>query len=333
MTHTTRITAVFSAKGGVGKSSLACALAFAAAAEGRRVWVWDLDMFGTSLADGLGLLAPRLHTRRDNGEFEMNVPPDGQFLEPSQIMEGRRARLLARRGAMGIPFLNYAFHFSRHGDVDCRLDALCWKHPQEETIRWLPSSPLNHDVIRAVDQLHGNRDDPLAWMRRFSWLLHAAWALDPAIDDHILDLPPGLFGFTREVVRLLTTLAQDDPFPADFAPLPELTQSWDPRFFLVASPDRNDLKATFSHPVLVDAPGVVPVVNRNDKPPETILSWLRLNIPAMPFDWRRILFVDEDRDALGELFRRDRLPLVGREWARLASTETIRGAWNPRRLP
>ena len=67
-----------SAKGGVGKSTLAVACAKLIASEaGRRCVLVDADMTGTSLADGLKLCAPDVTAGRD-GRPKSDAAPTGR---------------------------------------------------------------------------------------------------------------------------------------------------------------------------------------------------------------------------------------------------------------
>jgi len=78
---TTRVIAVASGKGGVGKSSVTVNLAAALAAQGFRVGVLDADIWGFSVPRMLGLEG-RLEGSTEDGKIVPNITPIGDgFLE------------------------------------------------------------------------------------------------------------------------------------------------------------------------------------------------------------------------------------------------------------
>ncbi len=77
LTDVEHIIAVSSCKGGVGKSTVACALAQELSHRGFKVGILDLDIYGPSLPSLLGLTSVELHS----DEFKMLLPVDHQGLK------------------------------------------------------------------------------------------------------------------------------------------------------------------------------------------------------------------------------------------------------------
>src|SRR5580698_1045668 len=80
-----------SAKGGVGKSTLAIACARLLAEASRTVVLIDADLTGTSLADGLCLCAPEV-ARRPDGRLDFDAAPTGRHLTREATVAQRNAR-------------------------------------------------------------------------------------------------------------------------------------------------------------------------------------------------------------------------------------------------
>ena len=93
----TRVLAVASGKGGVGKSSLTANLAVALAAAGFRVGLLDADLYGHSIPDimGLGDTSPTLVD-----DLLMPVPAFGVKVMSIGLLKERRDQVIAWRGPM-----------------------------------------------------------------------------------------------------------------------------------------------------------------------------------------------------------------------------------------
>lgn len=247
-----------SVKGGVGKSSLAVVTAKWLASAGRRPLLVDADLTGTSLSDGLKLVAPKLPVDAE-GTLSLVAPAEG-FLSYEETRAARRRRDAAGHTDLpiGIPFLNDALGF--YGDDnDCRVDAMFWRHEVDDGVKYLPSSALRCDIEGALTWL--NDPKPFAWVRRLAWVLEAALRYCPDITDVILDLPPGVWGFTHEALVLASNMAQG-PLVEGYPAWPE--RQWNIRPFLVCSADSNDVLVALDYVGRhsVELPGLVPILNR-----------------------------------------------------------------------
>ncbi len=131
---------------------------------------------------------------------------------------------------------------------------------------YLPSSPLHRDVSVALGWLYLDHEDegPSRWLTRVAWLLDALCAQLPRLTDIVVDLPPGLHGFTRDILILMHRVARGLPLPEGAPDWPPEGLSLHVNPFLVMSEDMNDLAVALeyfaaNHPRLTE---LVPVVNR-----------------------------------------------------------------------
>lgn len=226
MTRRVHLHAFCSAGGGVGKSTLAVASARILAHDpaGARVPVLiDVDLTGASLADGLRLCAPRLPQRPD-GTLDLDSAPTGQFFSLAETFAQRQARntrLVWHPGAyetrpLCIPFLNDALAYTAtEQEQECRIDAMLWRHEEEDGVRYLPSSSLPDDAAVALGWLHG-QDEPDRLLCRLCWILDELLLRMPQVTDLILDLPPGLAGLSRLVLDLVRYLDDQVALPAGY---------------------------------------------------------------------------------------------------------------------
>ena len=99
----TRVIAVTSGKGGVGKSSLTAGLAAALAAQGLRVGLVDADVFGFSIPGIMGLSR------------------DGQVAQPSRVDD-----MIVPPVAHGVKVISIGMFL---GDADPRTTAVSWRGP------------------------------------------------------------------------------------------------------------------------------------------------------------------------------------------------------------
>jgi ATP-binding protein involved in chromosome partitioning len=93
----TKILAVASGKGGVGKSSVTVNLALAMAAEGRKVGILDADIYGHSVPAMLGIADERPTQVED---MIMPVPVKGLSVISIGMLKPRRDQVVAWRGPM-----------------------------------------------------------------------------------------------------------------------------------------------------------------------------------------------------------------------------------------
>lgn len=114
----TRIYAIASGKGGVGKSSITVGLATSLAQSGLTVGILDADVYGHSIPDMLGITASPL--RVDS----MIMPPQGHGIRVMSMLplkRGGRHEPLAMRGPMLHKYLESFFAEVWWGDLDVLL--------------------------------------------------------------------------------------------------------------------------------------------------------------------------------------------------------------------
>jgi len=301
-----------SIKGGVGKSTLAVACARLLAEQDRQAVLIDADLTGTSLADGLELVAPDLVPRED-GTLDLSAPPTGRLLTTDETVDAmlQRAAFADRLAApAGVPFFNDILTYQNDDPgLDCRMDALFWHHALEDGVRYLPSSSMDFDVERALPYLLEDQDS--SWTRRFAWILAMLTEQLPDLTDIIVDLPPGLFGFAHAVLNLISHLEAEVAFPEGF---PDLSQdgsvNWKLRPYLVTTRDANDLYAAlrFYNRLLEPLPNLVPLVNRVSEGWEQVLEQVRKRTASNAIERRLVRVADEPR-TLGRVFFDRRLQL------------------------
>ncbi len=120
---TTRVVAVASGKGGVGKSSVTVNLAAALAAQGRRVGVLDADIWGFSVPRMLGLDG-RLEGSTDDGKIVPHTTPMGDgVLEVVSMgfLVDKEESALMWRGLMLNRAVQHFLEDVRWGDLDYLL--------------------------------------------------------------------------------------------------------------------------------------------------------------------------------------------------------------------
>jgi len=286
-----------SVKGGVGKSTLAVACAKLLARFGRLPVLVDCDMAGTSLADGLRLLAPRV-ALADDTAMDLNAPPAGNFLDWETTRRQRAARRDGRRPAPP-PYLNDALRADA-----LQVDAVLWRHERDDGVRYLPSSPLQADIATALGWLSAS---PFDWLQAFTWLLEALIAQQPALTDIVLDLPPGVWGFAHEVLVLTAALQRGESLPEGYPSWTGLT--WTAKPFLVMTADRGDLLPALEYLAReVHVEGhlhdLIPIVNRRTEAlGETRKAARELLGPALgPLGVEEPLRAVDILPALGKLF-------------------------------
>ena len=241
MTRSIRFHAFCSAKGGVGKSTLAVMSASWLAEHDRSVVLLDVDLTGNSLADGLQLCAPEVALLHD-GTMDLLAPPTGRYLSRVETVSLRDQRQwnAGSETVMPPPFLNDALTFPGTQDGrECRFDALLWQHETQPGMRVLPVSSLRRDVTVALGWLY--REEHFRWARRFAWILYALAIQIEHLSDVVIDLPPGLFGFSQATLSILAVLSGSVATPRGFPPFSELGSRIEVNPFLVTTPDGNAL--------------------------------------------------------------------------------------------
>lgn len=295
-----------SAKGGVGKSTLALASAQLLCERARTPVVIDSDLTGTSLAEGLLLCAPVV-TSGAGDVLDLDAPPTGRFHSVEETWRLRDLRKLATTRDLPryLPFFNDALAYrSALPEHDCRVDALLWRHQEEDGVWYLPSSSLSADVERALGWLY--QDEGWKWSRRLAWLLDQMARLLPSLSDVIIDLPPGLFGYAHETLTLLAYLSQGEPIGHGFPHWRDNEFDWRVNPFLVMSPDRGDVYTALESYVKLAgqlAP-LRPLVNRvmTTESSESIQQMVRERFGPSQLE-ESLLFVENRMEDLGRWFR------------------------------
>lgn len=312
-----RVHCFFSVKGGVGKSTLAVAKARLTPHPERCV-VLDMDLTGSSLAEGLKLQAPDIALHGD-GSMDLDAAPTERFLSVDRSRAARDTRKRAEPGLwLPPPFMNDVFrYYSDDPERDCRLDAMCWQDERASGIRYMPSSSIDREIISSLGWLfQDHSSDGGAWLQRFAWILYTFLEQMKELEDIVLDMAPGIFGFTREVLSLLARLAARGSLPQGY---PDLSGSaeWDVRPYLVTSEDRQDLYLAMEsfatmHRTLST---MVPLLNRQTAPLEKAKSDLdrRFKGSLVQGLGHRIRSVGEHRGSLGHLFVEGELSLKTEE--------------------
>ncbi|MFS8068808.1 MAG: P-loop NTPase [Byssovorax sp.] len=258
-----------SVKGGVGKSTLATVCAKLLARRGRVPVLVDCDLTGTSLADGLRLCAPVVAEHED-GAIDLEAPPTGEMLS----LDETRSRRTARRDALRRdgekwkdrprppPYFNDPLNYTFLTKRPARVDALLWKHEREDGVLYLPSSSTHDDVVQSVEWFFG---EPFDWARSFAWTLDGLAQQMPTLTDVVVDLPPGIWGFSHEALVIVSTLLLGEPMPDDYPPWHVGSIRWVPNPFLVMSRDPNDIVPALEYVALQRAKvsTLKPLVNRD----------------------------------------------------------------------
>ncbi len=240
-----------SVKGGVGKSTLstftACALA--QAHPNARVYLIDMDLTGTSLADVLPLEAPQWDGVGVNGVLNLLTRPNGfHSRKETRDCVKHRDRPTATPEAIGVPFLNdYLLFEPKDWDTenDIHHSAISWRMPTgPANLRVFPSSALPRDLSRAIPVIYD--EEHAAFLEaRLEYLLSAI--LEEEEETYVVfDTPPTIPGLSRTVLNLAFRLSRElkTPLAADgFIPfhLEDAVIDW--RAKLVATQDYQDIRA------------------------------------------------------------------------------------------
>lgn len=248
--------AFVSTKGGTGKTTLAVATALALAERGRRVAVYDLDLSGSSIGDGLPLCAPEV--AGEDGQVSLASPAPSLLNRPATL-RARAKRAAERQSFRYLPYLNDALlHTAERGEGPFP-GSYAWRRGPDDPVAWFPSSPCLHDVAVASDWVK-RRDLDRLGLRFFDLAEAACQALK--LDAILLDLPPGVAGFTELFLRRYRQAAG-------------VFSAVTPVF--VTTPDRNDLLPStdyFARAVLA-YPSMRFVLNRSRQPISSVREEVR----------------------------------------------------------
>lgn len=310
MTGTLRCYSFHSVKGGVGKSTLSVvtALALAHKHPGAAVFLVDMDLTGTSLADVLPLEAPKWEGVEAAGPLDLQVPASG-FHEH----ESARARIEERAeaegsAAVGVPFLNdYLLYSTPDWDqgTDVPPAAISWRlQGAPDNLRVLPSSALPRDLVRALPVIYD--EEHAAYLEgRLEYLLAALVSKEPETFV-VFDTPPTIPGLSRSVLSLALRLSHEPKEKLsddeDMPPaLEAATVNW--RAYLVATQDYQDIRAAARWLSLTEDGAVVRLVLNRVGGEKKQREQLHLRALREPGPSERALR-PEDPEALARLDRR-----------------------------
>ncbi|MBV1857696.1 MAG: P-loop NTPase [Nannocystaceae bacterium] len=303
-----------SVKGGVGKSTLAVVTAELLASRGRHPIVLDCDVLGSSLADGLDLCAPETST--SGGRPDPMAPPTEQWfsLERSRALREQRKESWAvdgaERGLTIPPYINDALFFDTSKGNDCRVDAMLWRNASTNGARYLPSSPIREEASRAAVLLARSGPE-FAWVRRIAWMIEGLLSEDDSVTDIIVDLPPGTWGLTHELLVFAGGLGR--ALPQGY-PQWEGSISWSVVPTIVTTPDRNDRLLALEYWLYAKSriKSLRVLMNRAVHSDSTYRAWIRDELPkplrGLGYE-KQVLLVPLLSTSLGGMFVRGDLTL------------------------
>ncbi|WP_437525469.1 P-loop NTPase [Sorangium sp. So ce726] len=252
MIHRLRCYSFHSVKGGVGKSTLSVltAVALADANPRSRVYVVDMDLTGTSLADVLPLEAPAWERVGPRDRIDLLAEPKDFHAhdESSSRIEERGQAPTDITGAVSVPFLNDYLLFSPakwDETMDIPPSAISWRlQDGPKNLRVLPSSALPRDLARALPVIYD--EEHAAFLEGRLEYLFAALLHESEEVFVVFDTPPTIPGLSRSVLNLAFRLSNNPktPLSEDGFMLPTLGEArveW--RAFLVATQDYQDVRA------------------------------------------------------------------------------------------
>jgi hypothetical protein len=296
-----------SVKGGVGKSTLATVLAKQLAEQKRVPVLVDCDLTGTSLADGLRLRAPRVPVRAD-GTLDLGAAPTGEHHDLDETRRLRRRRRDAVTGdriTAPVYFNDILGHPSEEDERGLRADAALWRHEKDDGVAYLPSSSIQRDVVKSLDWF--NSPVGFDWARRALWTFHNLATHRSDLTDIVVDLPPGTWGFSHQMLVVAATLHAQKPLPPGYPPWDAGAIRCQARAFLVTSQDNNDLLPALEFVAAHQRqlPTLAPLANRVTLSPnalrENVRSLLGPAASASGLE-ERLTKVDHDRK-LAEIFQ------------------------------
>ncbi len=275
--RTIRLHTFSSIKGGVGKSTLAVVCAKLLAARGCVPVVLDCDVTGTSLADGLELCAPQTKLT-EGGHVDLIAAPTGSYYSRARTMElrGLRRDKEQSEGSPEPVYLNDALHHALEGEVPTRVDGLLWRHARDDDgVFYFPSSSTYHDVLKSLDWLYG---DPFTLKNALLWTLDDLANQVPGLTDVILDLPPGFWGLSHEILTISSMLLLNVPFPDSCPQWYDTPYRWAPHPFLVLTEDEDDLIPGLEYLARFQTsklPNLRPLINRATLTPSELRAKIR----------------------------------------------------------
>lgn len=296
-----------SVKGGVGKSTLATVLAKLLVERGRVPVLVDCDFTGTSLADGLRLRAPRVAERAD-GTLDLGAAPTGEHhdVEETRHLRRRRRDTGAKDRITSPVYLNDLL--GDPGDDDdhsLRADASLWLHEKDDRVAYLPSSSIERDVVKSLNWF--NSPVLFDWARRALWTFHSLVTHRADLTDIVVDLPPGTWGFSHQMLVIASMLHARKLLPESYPPWNRDGIQGRADAFLITSQDDNDLLPAleFVGAHLRQLPAFQPLANRVTLSPNALrdkarsLLGARVSVSGIE---ERLRIVGHDRK-LAEIFQ------------------------------
>ena len=304
-----RLYAYLSSKGGVGKSTLAVATAWlAASTPGREAVLVDLDLWGSSLGDGLPLCAPKVPVA-DGLVLDLEGPASGEFMSRRDTVRARHARRFSPIDDGSRPeqltYTNDALYAAARGDVlAAPIEHFLWRldgPAGDLPLRVVPSSPLRDDLERVAGWM-ADLDALPIWAARVWWLVQTLIAHRPRLTDIVCDLPPGLVGLPLPFLALIGAHASGRPQPDGFPKVAvDVRLEILPAF--VTTPDLNALAITAEAFLFHqgDVPGLSLIVNRGQGGRDAVRTHLEAHFePFFEMDpyqlHRQCVMIDERRE-------------------------------------
>lgn len=166
-----RIYTIHSQKGGVGKTSIALALAGMTGALGKKTLIIDGDMTGASIAD-----VPGMTCERANNFNDLILAKPNEFCELTKMWPVPKGNKCA--------------------ELETKF---CQKKLAHKTVYFIPSSARAEDVEKIVPLI--SQEDHLHFFRhRIEDILAAA--IRSGFETIILDHSPGMFGFSKTSLQM-----------------------------------------------------------------------------------------------------------------------------------
>lgn len=241
-----RCLSVHSVKGGVGKSTVAtlAALALARRAPDTPVYLIDMDLTGTSLADVLPLEAPRW--LKAGGLPDPPTAPTGFWGQAeSRALADRRDQ----EGTPDVPFLNDYLLFATpdwYAEADMPPAAVCWRLVNgPENLRVVPSSALPADLEQTLPVIFDEQHSAYleGRLERFLAGLCQEHSGEVVV---VFDVPPTIPGLSRAVLSLGLRLggARKQPLAeGGYIPEPLVERDVRARALMLTTLDLQDFRA------------------------------------------------------------------------------------------
>lgn len=242
-----------SVKGGVGKSTLSTLTACALAKEHptAQVFLVDMDLTGTSLADVLPLEAPSWEGVGPDEPIDLLKRPAGfSSRNDSRARIKKREYLhVSTKEIVGVPFLNdYLLFEPKVWDEanDIQPDVISWRMVDgPQNLRVFPSSALPRDLTRALPVIYD--EEHAAFLEgRLEYLLSGILTRHKEAFV-VFDTPPTIPGLSHSILNMAFRLTGAKKIPLaeedEFIPeqLKNANVTWNVR--LVATQDIQDIRA------------------------------------------------------------------------------------------